>query len=136
MGDGLRLAAWNEPQADSMTPERRKTPRLRSLLGGRVVFNQRNSSLDCVVRNISEEGALLLLSDSVALPSAFDLEIMQRQRAYSARVRWRDRDRIGVVFDAPEAQPAVPVDLERRLKLSEQDNARLKTRITQLTEAG
>jgi len=120
-----------------MTTERRTMPRLRSLLGGRVAFNQRRSTLDCTVRNISEGGALLLLSETVALPIAFDLEIAQRQRSYAARVRWRDGERVGVAFETRAEAPApVPLDLMRRLKTCEQDNARLKSRITQLTEAG
>ncbi|KRE17829.1 hypothetical protein ASE63_01115 [Bosea sp. Root381] len=120
-----------------MTTERGKTPRLRSLLSGRVSFNQRCSTLDCTIRNLSEGGAMLLLSDAVALPIAFDLEIAQRQRSYAARVRWRDGERVGVAFDAiPEASAPVPLDLARRLKACEQDNARLKSRISQLTEAG
>jgi hypothetical protein len=119
------------------TTERRRNPRLRTLLGGTVCFNQRRSTLDCLVRNLSDEGALLLLSDAVALPSAFDLDIAQRQRSYNARVRWRDGGRVGIAFEAqPEGQSVVPLDTARRLKSCEQDNARLKSRIRQLTEAG
>jgi hypothetical protein len=121
-----------------MTIERRKTPRLRSLLSGRVSFNQRQSTLDCVVRNISDDGALLLISESIALPTAFDLEIPQRQRSYNARLRWRAGERIGVVFEMQGAETAevVPLDLARRLKHCELVNSQLKTRIRQLTEAG
>jgi len=121
-----------------MTIERRKTPRLRSLLSGRVSFNQQRSTLDCLVRNISDDGALLLISDSIALPITFDLTIPQRQRSYPARLRWRDGERIGIVFEiqGPGTVEIVPLDLARRLKLAEQNNAQLKTRIRQLTEAG
>lgn len=119
-----------------MTVERRKKPRLRSLLGGRVSFNQKSSTLDCVVRNVSEDGALLLISDSIALPNAFDLDIARHQRSYVARIRWRDGEKVGVAFDAPSAGEIVPLDMARRLKHCEQDNARLKSRIRQLTEAG
>jgi hypothetical protein len=121
-----------------MTTERRKMPRLRTLLGGRIVFNQRRATLDCVVRNFSDAGALVLLSDAVALPAAFDLEIDHKQRSYGARVRWRSGERIGIVFeDQPAAEAEiVPLDIARRLKLCEQNNAQLKARIQQLTQAG
>lgn len=123
-----------------MTTERRKNPRLRSLLGARVSFNQQRSTLDCVVRNMSDDGAMILLSDAVALPEAFDLEIPHRQRSYTARVRWRSGERIGIAFEtqasASGISGVVPLDLARRLKHCEQDNARLKTRVRQLTEAG
>jgi antitoxin (DNA-binding transcriptional repressor) of toxin-antitoxin stability system len=119
-----------------MIVERRKQQRLRSLLGGRVSFNQKNSTLDCIVRNLSEDGALLVVSDAVALPNAFDLDIARHQRSYVARIRWRDGERVGVAFDTQAAADIVPLDMARRLKHCEQDNARLKTRIRQLTEAG
>ncbi len=120
-----------------MTTERRKNPRLRTLLGGRVCFNQRRSTLDCVVRNLSDDGALLLISDAVALPSAFDLEIAHRQQSCKARVRWRDGERVGIAFEMRSATAeVVPLALARRLKQCEQSNARLRTRIRQLTEAG
>jgi len=121
-----------------MTTERRKTPRQRTLLGGRIVFNQRRSTLDCVVRNFSDAGALVLLSDSVALPVAFDLEIDHRQSSYGARVRWRDGERIGLSFadHAAAGNEVIPLDIARRLKHCEQNNAQLKARIAQLTQAG
>lgn len=120
-----------------MTTERRKTPRLRTLLGARASFNQQNTTLDCVVRNLSDHGALLVISDAVALPAAFDLEIPHRKRSYNAMVRWRSGDRVGLAFAAqPDGTTVVPLDLVRRLKHCELDNARLKTRIRQLTEAG
>lgn len=121
-----------------MTTERRKTPRQRTLLSGRVVFNQRRATLDCVVRNFSDAGALILLSDAVALPAAFDLEIDHKQRSYGARVRWRNGERIGLDFQdqASAGSEVIPLDIARRLKLCEQNNAQLKARIAQLTQAG
>ncbi len=121
-----------------MTPERRTVQRQRTLLNGRVSFNRGNSTLDCVVRNLSDAGALLAMSDSVALPQAFDLDIPHRQRRYPARIRWRAADRVGVAFDAPkeEAGDPVPLDTARRIKRYEQDNALLRLRVQQLTEAG
>nr|WP_236841906.1 PilZ domain-containing protein [Bosea sp. PAMC 26642] len=118
--------------------ERRNSPRLRTFLGGHIRFNRNNSTLDCMVRNLSDNGALLQLSDAVALPHAFELEILHRERCYPARVQWRDGQRIGIAFAqaAAEASEVVPLDIARRLKQSEQDNARLKNRIRQLTEAG
>jgi hypothetical protein len=121
-----------------MTTERRSYPRKRTLLGGRACFNERRSTLDCVVRNLSDTGALVLISDSVALPGAFDLEIDHLRRSYPAHVRWRDGERVGLALEAQAkgASEVVPLDLARRLKHCEQNNARLKARILQLTEAG
>jgi len=117
-----------------MDTERRRAPRSRTLLGGIIAFNGRRSTLDCQIRNLSDGGALMMISDAVALPQAFELEITSRQRQYSARAVWRSGERVGVVFTDPAE--AVPLDLMRRLKVCETANARLKARVRQLTEAG
>ncbi|GAU80791.1 PilZ domain-containing protein [Bosea sp. BIWAKO-01] len=122
-----------------MTTERREVPRQRTLLGARIVFNNRQSTLDCVVRNLSDVGAMVLISDTVALPAAFELEIEHKRRVYGARFRWRDGERVGVALDGRPASSTaeiVPLDHARRLKQCEQSNAQLKARIQQLTEAG
>jgi len=122
-----------------MTTERRQTPRLRSLLGARALYNQKRATLDCVVRNISDGGALIVVPDTVLLPSDFELEIAQRHCCYRAHVRWRTGTRIGVSFEAetvPEAAGPAEADVAMRLRMAERDNARMKSRIQQLTEAG
>lgn len=119
--------------------ERRQTARLRSLLGARACYNQRRVTLDCVVRNLSEGGALLVVSDAVVLPANFELEIAQRRRTYNAHVRWRNGTRVGVSFEARAAtDPAsmAEADMATRLRTAERDNARLRHRVDQLTEAG
>ena len=45
--------------------DKRLTPRLRSFLKGRVLFNGGQNSLDCLIRDISSSGARLELSASV-----------------------------------------------------------------------
>ena len=55
----------------------RSSPRLRSFLRGRVVFNGGNSSMDCIVRDISPDGAKLQITNSVTVPDRFDLLIPQ-----------------------------------------------------------
>ena len=117
-----------------MDTERRRSPRQRTFLGGVVGFNGRRSTLDCMVRNLSDDGALMILSDAIALPQAFDLEIPTRQRQYPARVIWRSGERIGIVFTDPVE--AAPLDVMRQLKAYQTENAGLKARIRQLTEAG
>ncbi len=77
-----------------------------------------------------------MISDSIALPNAFDLEVARHQRSYVARIRWREGERVGVAFETQPSSEIVPLDMARRLKHCEQDNARLKSRIRQLTEAG
>ena len=54
-------------------PERRKAPRKRTLKSACVVFNDRHSVIDCTVRNLSANGALLLLPSIVGVPNEFEV---------------------------------------------------------------
>lgn len=120
------------------TNERRHHTRNRTFIGAQIIFNQRQSTLDCMVRNLSEHGALLVLSDAVATPELFELYFPLKRESRMARARWRDGARQGIEFTRTGKEDGAPVqlDLLRRLKRLEQENAVLKARISQLTEAG
>jgi hypothetical protein len=81
--------------------ERRQFRRQRSLLGGRILFNRRASSLPCVVRDLTERGARIDFPDSVCLPQWLDLEIDRLGLARRARIVWRSPTSLGVTFPAP-----------------------------------
>jgi hypothetical protein len=78
----------------------RLAPRKRSLLGGRIVFNNRSSTLDCTVRDLSPTGAKLLLTSTATIPSEFDLEIPLKEQTLHARVMWHRGNACGVSFVA------------------------------------
>ena len=73
--------------------ERRKIDRSRTYFGGLVAYNRRRSTLDCLVRNFSADGAKLAFSNMGTLPDKFDLMIGRKERSYRARVAWRGRAR-------------------------------------------
>lgn len=83
-----------------MTTERRRFLRMRRLLSARICFNGRWSTMDCVVRNMSDGGAMLEFPGSVMLPHGFDLEIAERESSYKASLCWQDGKRAGVAFPA------------------------------------
>jgi PilZ domain len=68
---------------------RRDKPRLRSFMAATVLYNNGQSTLDCVIRNISEDGAKLALPAEVALPDRFDLAVPQRNKTYRATMARR-----------------------------------------------
>ena len=80
------------------TSESRTAPRLRTLLKGKIIFNNRLSTVDCIVRDISAGGARLALAQHVTLPDVFELYVPLRERTYSAQVRWRAQEDLGVMF--------------------------------------
>jgi hypothetical protein len=84
--------------------ERRQDTRKKSFLRGRIFFNNRRSSIDCLIRDISPIGCRLIFSDSVSVPDIVDLYIPQKEQTLQAHVQWRHGDEVGIAF--PGAMPA------------------------------
>jgi hypothetical protein len=81
-----------------MAMEHRTNPRRRTLKTGKIVFNHRSSVVDCMVRNLSGEGACLLLPSTAGIPDDFDLLIEPGTAARPCRVTWKNETRLGVAF--------------------------------------
>jgi PilZ domain len=108
--------------------ERRREPRIRSLLGGKAVFNRRHSVMDCLVRNIAPHGALVVFPHTSLTPSEFTLHIPHRNETYSAKLVWRRHDRAGVSLSETESFD-VPIDTARRIRTLEIENRRLRKQL-------
>jgi hypothetical protein len=117
--------------------EKRKAARSRTLLGGVIAYNNRASTMDCQVRNLSTSGAKVTFSNTAAVPDQFDLKIAHKERSFRARMIWRAPDEAGVSF-LSEYNQDVPVPLEwaKRLRDCEAEKAALRKRIAQLSESG
>ena len=75
----------------------RKAPRLRTYKGGRVNAVH-FPGLDCIIRNLSDAGACLLV-DSGKIPiDEFDLLILPEYLKRRCKVIWRRQDKLGVQF--------------------------------------
>ncbi|MFH6780830.1 MULTISPECIES: PilZ domain-containing protein [Methylobacterium] len=111
--------------------ELRRETRLRTFLKGRIVFNNGNSSMDCLVRDLSGSGARLMLSQTATLPEGFDLLIPAKDRTHKAVLRWRREDSIGVTFtdEAARAQDPDPDALLARIQELETENASLRRQL-------
>jgi len=77
----------------------RRELRQRTLKGARIVFNNRHSSITCTVRNLSSQGALLVLPTVVGIPDNFELYIDGEQSSRPSRIAWKREGRIGVEFE-------------------------------------
>jgi PilZ domain len=82
-----------------MQEERRRTKRIRTLKSGKIELGSKMSELDCIVRNLSPDGALLLVS-SLAVPESFQLRVPMSRARHQCHVVWRAHDRVGVAFRA------------------------------------
>jgi hypothetical protein len=83
---------------DCEVDENQRTPRRRVLKGGRIVFNNKTSTIDCTARNISDGGAMLLIPNPLGVPDSF-LLFVGEDPPRSCTVRWRSATAIGVSFD-------------------------------------
>ncbi len=83
--------------------ERRTISRSRSFLQGRIFFDHGRSSVDCLIRDISADGARIKFSDAVATPDVVELYIPHRGETLVARVKWRGDGELGLSFKPPAA---------------------------------
>src|ERR1700675_4604032 len=84
--------------ATSTMQERRHSQRARTLRAGRIVFNNKRSVIECMVRNISRNGACLLVASVVGIPSAFELLIEGDADSRPCKRVWHAQNRIGIEF--------------------------------------
>ncbi len=90
--------------------ERRLVARQKSFLQGRIYFNNRRSTIDCLIRDYSESGARLKLSESIAVPEAMELYLPNREEMHRARVEWRNGNEMGVSFGNEMRSPSIAPD--------------------------
>ncbi|MBV9393345.1 MAG: PilZ domain-containing protein [Methylobacteriaceae bacterium] len=112
-------------------PEARRSERLRSLCRARIIFNGGNSTIECLIRNVSGHGMRLELAENLSIPGEFDLEVPHKGRTYRTRLVWRGAGMIGVAYVPPSAEP---IRADSELQRLEQENAELRARLRQLTE--
>ena len=83
--------------------ERRALVRHKTLIEGRIYFNNRMTSMDCIVRDVTEKGARLQVSESVALPDAFEIYLPNKDEHFRAQAQWRKGDQLGVSWTPDSA---------------------------------
>lgn len=117
--------------------DRRQSARDRVILGSVASINERGSTMDCVVRNMSEGGLCVEFDETAKLPDEMRVTIAQKDCSFFARMMWRRAGRVGLAFRTMTAAglPA-STDLDERLRRSEQKKRQLQRRIKELTGEG
>lgn len=113
--------------------ERRGTRRQKSFLRGFVYFDKRRGVMGCLVRDVSDEGARIIFSETVTIPDVIHLHIPQREQTWRAQVQWRRGDEIGLGFN--ETTPlavAQEIELSKRVAQLEAEISGLQRTIKQL----
>ena len=116
-------------------PERRTTSRHKSFLQGRVYYNNHRSSVDCLVRDVSDTGAKLVFGEAVTLPDVVDLYLSNKDEVRRAKVQWRKGHEMGVDFSndlADAGTTAGSGDLIGRVLKLERECAALKRVVNEL----
>jgi hypothetical protein len=78
--------------------ERRIAARQRTVLRGCIYYNKRSAAADCLVRDVSDSGARLELSENVVIPDLIELNIPKKEETFHARVLWRRGNEVGVAY--------------------------------------
>jgi len=81
--------------------DKRKTPRRRVLKEGKIVYADGLRVIDCTIRDMSENGARLLIANTLGLPDTFQLYEKSSGLLYPASITWRQTNAIGVHFVGP-----------------------------------
>jgi hypothetical protein len=77
--------------------ERRRHSRRHVLKSGRIFFDD-GKAVECTVRNVSQSGALLSLSNGDFVPDEFELSIDRGKTRHSAHAIWKHEGDVGVRF--------------------------------------
>ncbi|MDB5506073.1 MAG: pilus assembly protein PilZ [Devosia sp.] len=77
--------------------ELRRAPRHRTLKKGHIIVSDGFSTIDCLVRNLSDTGAQLKVASVLGIPDSFPLKLSDGQ-TLQCRVAWKRETEIGVEF--------------------------------------
>ncbi|WGS02125.1 PilZ domain-containing protein [Bradyrhizobium sp. ISRA443] len=115
--------------------DRRHDARDKVLYGGVAKINEHGSTMDCVVRNISEHGACVEVDHAERLPEEIKLSVARKGRSFLARLIWRQANKVGLAFRIMTSDTLVS-DLDERLRRSEIKKRQLQRRIKELIGEG
>ena len=119
--------------------DRRQSTRDKVIYGGVAEIDAHGTTRDCVVRNISENGATIEFSNVIRLPlpkERMSLTIARKGRSFLAKVIWWRDNFVGVAFSAEPPYELPVSDLGERLRKSEIKKRQLQRRIKELIGEG
>jgi hypothetical protein len=113
-----------------VTEDKRRWDRRRLFLRGFVRFSKNNTTVDCIVRDISERGARLSFKHALPIPETIELHIPSKGQIVQSKLAWVDNCEAGISFESPVALDSPsPVDSEVFVRM-----ARLEDEISALKQ--
>jgi diguanylate cyclase (GGDEF)-like protein len=90
----------------------------RTFLAGKIISNFGQSSIDCIIRRISDDGATIEVESVFGVPEHFHLRIPNEDPPRPCQRKWQSEKQIGVAFETIETaradKPDAPGQSERR----------------------
>ena len=112
--------------------DHRSATRARAFLKAQIRFNNGMSTMDCVIRDLSDGGARLQISDSVAIPNSFELHIPKRDETRRAVLHWRTAEEMGIGFQDSAVSRPEDSELAQRVAQLESETAALRRLIEEM----
>jgi hypothetical protein len=81
--------------------EHRRSTRLRTLYGGKIVFRDGSCSFNCLVRDMAEGGARIAVDPEQLVPRRFYLVTSKHSSAFDAEIVWRRGALLGLKLHNP-----------------------------------
>ena len=91
------LDATRRP-AKTPEPDMRRSARVRTFVGAKIVFHEGAYTYDCTVRDMSEGGARIEIPEARMFPRRFFLLTSKEEIAYDCELVWRTRMMAGIKF--------------------------------------
>ena len=85
-------------KTDNQFVERRRSPRRIAFMQAVITHPRQTKHLSCIVRNISQDGALVELPQAKDLPVSFWLRLEGEITLRLCTVAWRSERQVGVEF--------------------------------------
>jgi diguanylate cyclase (GGDEF)-like protein len=83
--------------------EHRSMPKGRTLLAGKVISNFGQSTIDCVVRRLSDQGATISVESPLGIPRHFQLVITDEGIPRPCKVAWQSDKELGLEFELADS---------------------------------
>ena len=97
------IQAYPGSLSEAPVPDRRQTRRLRTLKQGKIVLSDW-TVMDCLIRDMTDEGARIALGGLTELPGKFRLLVVSSNLLVPAELEWQRSLLAGLRFTGPGVQ--------------------------------
>ena len=112
--------------------DRRKLHRNRTYIEGQIAFNNPRRTLNCLIRNMSKDGAMIVFPDTVPLPNEFEVTFRHQGESRRANVVWIGRAQAGILLSKSTRQNLVSLEAAEQIRRLEAERDCLAGRVVQL----